>query len=62
MAFEAALAHPVGDLLVTDRVILEPVWSGAGLGPVLGCAAIRRLAQGTALRWRAIRVPPWVAS
>jgi GNAT superfamily N-acetyltransferase len=44
-AFEAALAHPVGDLLVMDRVILEPPWRGLGLGPVLAGAAIRRLSQ-----------------
>lgn len=44
-AFEAALAHPVGDLLVMDRVILEPAWRGLGLGPVLAGAAIRRLSQ-----------------
>ncbi|MEU5416691.1 hypothetical protein [Streptomyces clavifer] len=36
-------AHPVGDLLVMDRVILEPEWRGFGLGPVLAGAAIRRL-------------------
>ncbi|MFE5098160.1 hypothetical protein ACFRCI_50185 [Streptomyces sp. NPDC056638] len=41
--FEEALAHPVGDLLVMDRVILEPAWRGFGLGPVLAGAAIRRL-------------------
>ncbi|MFI0813429.1 hypothetical protein [Streptomyces echinatus] len=45
-AFEEALAHPVGDLLVMDRVILEPEWRGAGLGPVLAGSAIRRLSQG----------------
>ncbi|MFI6283024.1 hypothetical protein [Streptomyces sp. NPDC050988] len=44
-AFEEALAHPVGDLLVMDRVILEPEWRGFGLGPVLAGAAIRRLSQ-----------------
>ncbi|WP_330342682.1 hypothetical protein [Streptomyces sp. NBC_00557] len=47
-AFEEALAHPVGDLLVMDRVILEPEWRGAGLGPVLAGAAIRRLSQDCA--------------
>lgn len=41
--FAAALAHPVGDLLVMDRVILEPAWRGFGLGPVLAGSAIRRL-------------------
>ncbi|WP_406442738.1 hypothetical protein OHB00_41125 [Streptomyces sp. NBC_00631] len=48
-AFEASLAHPVGDLLVMERVILEPPWRGLGLGlglgPVLAGAAIRRLSQ-----------------
>ncbi len=44
-AFETALAHPVGDLLVMDRVILEPPWRGLGLGAVLAGAAIRRLSQ-----------------
>ncbi|MFD5814815.1 hypothetical protein [Streptomyces sp. NPDC127038] len=45
-AFEAALAHPVGDLLVMDRVVLEPAWRGFGLGPVLAGSAIRRLSEG----------------
>jgi len=44
-AFEAALAHPVGDLLIMDRVILEPAWRGFGLGPILAGSAIRRLSQ-----------------
>ncbi|MFC8669019.1 hypothetical protein [Streptomyces sp. NPDC057199] len=44
-AFEAALAHPVGDLLVMDRVVLEPAWRGFGLGPVLAGAEIRHLSQ-----------------
>lgn len=44
-AFEAALSHPVGDLLVMDRVILDPAWRGFGLGPILAGSAIRRLAQ-----------------
>jgi GNAT superfamily N-acetyltransferase len=44
--FETALAHPVGDLLVMDRVILEPAWRGFGLGPVLAGAVIRRLSGG----------------
>ncbi|MET9037327.1 hypothetical protein ACWEQ3_29785 [Streptomyces mirabilis] len=43
--FEAVLGHPVGDLLVMDRVVLEPAWRGAGLGPVLAGTAIRRLSQ-----------------
>jgi GNAT superfamily N-acetyltransferase len=44
--FEAALAHPVGDLLVMDRVVLEPDWRGFGLGPILAGSAIRRLSAG----------------
>ncbi|MCX4530045.1 hypothetical protein OHA79_44185 [Streptomyces sp. NBC_00841] len=43
--FEETLAHPVGDLLIMDRVVLEPAWRGLGLGPVLAGAAIRRLSQ-----------------
>ncbi|MFD7861616.1 hypothetical protein [Streptomyces sp. NPDC059783] len=46
--FEQALVHPVGDLLVMDRVILESEWRGFGLGPVLAGSAIRRLSQGCA--------------
>ncbi|WP_405467134.1 hypothetical protein [Streptomyces canus] len=45
---QTTLAHPVGDLLVMDRVILEPGWRGVGLGPVLAGSAIRRLSQGCA--------------
>ncbi|MEU1707604.1 hypothetical protein ABZ478_19700 [Streptomyces sp. NPDC005706] len=44
-AFAKTLAHPVGDLLIMDRVILEPAWRGFGLGPVLASVAIRRLSQ-----------------
>ncbi|WP_257137151.1 hypothetical protein [Streptomyces sp. b62] len=44
-AFEETLAHPVGDLLVMDRVVLEPGWRGFSPGPVLAGAAIRRLPQ-----------------
>ncbi|MFJ3841764.1 hypothetical protein ACIPY6_40540 [Streptomyces sp. NPDC090054] len=44
--FEEALANPVGDLLVMDRVVLEPAWRGFGLGPVLAGTAIRRLSDG----------------
>ncbi|MFD9484096.1 hypothetical protein [Streptomyces sp. NPDC059991] len=43
--FEAALAHPVGDLLVMDRVILQPEWRGFGLGPVLAGSAVQRLSN-----------------
>ncbi|MDT0488176.1 hypothetical protein [Streptomyces doebereineriae] len=45
---QATLGHPVGDLLVMDRVILDPGWRGVGLGPVLAGSAIRRLSQGCA--------------
>ncbi|MEU8295622.1 hypothetical protein [Streptomyces pseudogriseolus] len=45
---EDALAHPAGDLLVMDRVILEPAWRGQRVGPVLVGAAIRRLSNGCA--------------
>ncbi|WP_327722304.1 hypothetical protein OG381_48190 [Streptomyces sp. NBC_00490] len=45
-ACEEALAHPVGDLLVMDRVILEPAWRGFRLGLILAGAAIRRLSSG----------------
>ncbi|MGW3441516.1 hypothetical protein ACWDB3_30495 [Streptomyces bacillaris] len=42
--FEEALAHRVGELLVTDSVILEPAWHGLGLGPVLaGTAKLARV-------------------
>ncbi|MEU1502905.1 hypothetical protein [Streptomyces sp. NPDC005732] len=44
--FEAALEHPVGDLLIMDHVVLEPAWRGFGLGPVLAGSAIRRLSEG----------------
>ncbi|MFI2317480.1 hypothetical protein AMK17_35720 [Streptomyces sp. CB00072] len=40
--FEEVLAHPVGDLFVMDRVILESGWRGFGLGPAPAGAAIRR--------------------
>ncbi|MGW1641547.1 hypothetical protein [Streptomyces lavendulae] len=46
--FEETLANPVGDLLVMDRVVLEPAWRGFGLGPMLAGAAIRRLSEGCA--------------
>lgn len=32
-ACENVLAHPAGDLLVIDRVLLEPAWRGLRLGP-----------------------------
>ncbi|MET9018168.1 hypothetical protein ABZX74_46375 [Streptomyces olivaceoviridis] len=46
-AFEEALAYPVGDLLVMDRVILVPEWRGqawARCWQVRPAAACRRTA------------------
>ncbi|MET9378833.1 hypothetical protein ABZX98_32650 [Streptomyces sp. NPDC002992] len=45
-AFEKAVAQPVGDLLILDRVSLDKAWRGFGLGPVLAAEAIRRLSGG----------------
>ncbi|MEU6926962.1 hypothetical protein [Streptomyces sp. NPDC046631] len=45
-AFEKAITHPVGDLLLLDRVSLDQAWRGFGLGPVLAAEAIRRLSGG----------------
>ncbi|MGI5405194.1 hypothetical protein ACQEV9_00210 [Streptomyces chartreusis] len=45
-AFEKAVTHPVGDLLLLDRVRLDKDWRGFGLGPVLAAEAIRRLSGG----------------
>jgi GNAT superfamily N-acetyltransferase len=45
-AFEKAITHPVGDLLLLDRVSLDKAWRGFGLGPVLAAEAIRRLSGG----------------
>ncbi|ALO91225.1 hypothetical protein SHL15_7674 [Streptomyces hygroscopicus subsp. limoneus] len=45
-AFEKAVTHPVGDLLLLDRVSLHKAWRGFGLGPVLAAEAIRRLSGG----------------
>ncbi|WP_159054303.1 hypothetical protein [Streptomyces sp. AS58] len=45
-AFEEAVTHPVGDLLLLDRVSLNKAWRGFGLGPVLAAEAIRRLFAG----------------
>ncbi|WP_367038157.1 hypothetical protein [Streptomyces sp. Je 1-332] len=45
-AFEKAVTHPVGDLLLLDRVSLDKVWRGFGLGPALAAEAIRRLSGG----------------
>ncbi|GAA2679595.1 hypothetical protein [Streptomyces lunalinharesii] len=45
-AFEKAVTHPVGDLLILDRVHLDRAWRGFGLGPILAAEAIRRLSGG----------------
>ncbi|AWZ09217.1 hypothetical protein DRB96_37620 [Streptomyces sp. ICC1] len=45
-AFEKAVQHPVGDLLILDRVSLDKAWRGFGLGPALAVEAIRRLSGG----------------
>jgi GNAT superfamily N-acetyltransferase len=45
-AFEKAITHPVGDLLLLDRVSLDKEWRGFGLGPALAAEAIRRLSGG----------------
>ncbi|MER6014864.1 hypothetical protein [Streptomyces bluensis] len=45
-AFEKAVTHPVGDLLILDRVSLDKAWRGFGLGPALAVEAIRRLSGG----------------
>ncbi|MFI6360434.1 hypothetical protein ACIBJF_49775 [Streptomyces sp. NPDC050743] len=45
-AFEKAVVHPVGDLLILDRVHLDRAWRGFGLGPILAAEAIRRLLCG----------------
>ncbi|WP_081236541.1 hypothetical protein [Streptomyces viridosporus] len=44
--FEKAVTHPVGDLLILDRVSLDKAWRGFGLGPALAGEAIRRLSGG----------------
>ncbi|MBQ1116986.1 hypothetical protein [Streptomyces sp. C3-3] len=58
--FEEVLAHPVGDLLVMDRVILEPGWRGFGLSPVLAGAA-SAVSPRTALPCCASRARPTAA-
>jgi GNAT superfamily N-acetyltransferase len=45
-AFEKAVTHPVGDLLILDRVSLDREWRGFGLGPALAGEAVRRLSGG----------------
>jgi GNAT superfamily N-acetyltransferase len=45
-SFEKAITHPVGDLLILDRVNIEKAWRGFGLGPILAAEAIRRLSPG----------------
>ncbi|WP_208860829.1 hypothetical protein [Streptomyces griseoflavus] len=45
-AFEKAVNHPAGDLLILDRVSLDRAWRGFGLGPILAAEALRRLSGG----------------
>ncbi|MFF1716910.1 hypothetical protein [Streptomyces sp. NPDC058268] len=45
-AFEKAIELPAGDLLIMDRVRLEPPWRGFGLGALAAAEAIRRLSSG----------------
>jgi hypothetical protein len=45
-AFEEAIEMPVGDLLIMDRVWIEPQWRGFGIGPLAASEVIRRLAGG----------------
>ncbi|WP_327726195.1 hypothetical protein OG250_46830 [Streptomyces sp. NBC_00487] len=47
-AFEKAVTHPVGDLLILDRVHLDKAWRGFGPGLILAAEAIRRLLRGGA--------------
>ncbi|MFJ9448469.1 hypothetical protein ACIRRH_42730 [Kitasatospora sp. NPDC101235] len=44
--FQKAIDMPVGDLLVLDRVYLDPTYRGFGLGPLFAAEAIRRLEGG----------------
>ncbi len=45
-AFEGRIECPVGDLLIMDRVRIEPQWRGYGIGALAAAEAIRRLAPG----------------
>ncbi|MFB7763505.1 hypothetical protein [Streptomyces xiamenensis] len=47
-AFDKFLEYPVGDLLVMDRVVLQPQWRGLALGPILAASVISRLSAGCA--------------
>ncbi|THA45149.1 hypothetical protein [Streptomyces sp. A1136] len=45
-AFEERMEVPAGDLLIMDRVRIEPPWRGFGIGALAAAEAIRRLADG----------------
>ncbi|MFF3863297.1 hypothetical protein [Streptomyces sp. NPDC002209] len=45
-AFEERIDVPAGDLLIMDRVRIEPKWRGYGIGALAAAEAIRRLAAG----------------
>ncbi|MFF4012763.1 hypothetical protein [Streptomyces sp. NPDC001717] len=45
-AFEERIDVPAGDLLIMDRVRIEPQWRGFGIGALAAAEAIRRLASG----------------
>ncbi|WP_405681116.1 hypothetical protein OG239_00610 [Streptomyces sp. NBC_00868] len=44
--FEERIDCPVGDLLIMDRVRIEPQWRGFGIGALAAAESIRRLAAG----------------
>ncbi|MFJ5551214.1 hypothetical protein [Streptomyces sp. NPDC093225] len=44
--FEERIDCPAGDLLIMDRVRIEPQWRGFGIGALAAAEAIRRLAAG----------------
>lgn len=44
--FEERIDVPAGDLLIMDRVRIEPQWRGFGIGALSAAEAIRRLAAG----------------
>ncbi|MGW6940315.1 hypothetical protein ACWGF3_15160 [Streptomyces xanthophaeus] len=44
--FEDRIECPVGDLLIMDRVRIEPPWRGFGIGALAAAEAIHRLAAG----------------
>jgi GNAT superfamily N-acetyltransferase len=44
--FEEAIEMPVGDLLIMDRVRIDPEWRGFGIGALAAAEATRRLSGG----------------